>query len=89
MDLRVDFINILSWDSSNVYELMSKICNSFSSTIHKEALLVQTLTMGGNMIHSDIPVEIENLVNLNDLGLEYNYLGGTLPNALGKLQKSK
>ncbi|KAM3737726.1 hypothetical protein ACB098_09G077600 [Castanea mollissima] len=42
---------------------------------------------GGNMIYGNIPTGIENLVNLNILGLENNYLGGTLPHVLGKLQK--
>ncbi|XP_062165957.1 probable LRR receptor-like serine/threonine-protein kinase At3g47570 [Alnus glutinosa] len=45
------------------------------------------LVMGGNMIHGGIPIGIGNLVNLLELGFEYNYLGGPLPDSLGKLQQ--
>lgn len=38
------------------------------------------------MIYGGIPVGIGNLVNLNLLGLEGNYLEGSLHDAPGKLQ---
>ena len=57
----------------------------FPSSIAKLSTQLQSLTMGGNMIRGDIPIRIGKLANLNDLGLEYNYLGGTLPNVIGKL----
>ena len=57
------------------------------SSIANLSTQLNTLVMGGNMIHGDIPTGIGNLVNLNHLGLDFNYLGGTLPHDLGKLQK--
>lgn len=38
------------------------------------------------MIYGGIPIGIGNLVNLNLLGLEGNYLDGPLHDAPGKLQ---
>ncbi|KAL4606238.1 hypothetical protein ACB092_09G087300 [Castanea dentata] len=57
------------------------------SSIANFSTQLSSLVIGGNMIYGNIPTGIENLVNLNILGLENNYLGGTLPRVLGKFQK--
>ncbi|XP_030925486.1 probable LRR receptor-like serine/threonine-protein kinase At3g47570 isoform X3 [Quercus lobata] len=56
------------------------------SSVANLSTQLQLLTLGGNMIHGDIPIGIGNLVNLEVLVLEDNYLGGTLPHVIGKLQ---
>jgi Leucine-rich repeat (LRR) protein len=57
------------------------------SSIANLSSQLNILTMGRNMIYGGIPNQIGNLVNLIVLGLEDNYLGGPLPDALGKLQQ--
>ncbi|KAJ4702658.1 putative Receptor-kinase [Melia azedarach] len=57
------------------------------SSIANLSTHLQILTLGSNLIHGNIPVGIGNLVNLSLLGLEYNNLGGRVPDVIGKLQK--
>jgi Leucine-rich repeat (LRR) protein len=45
------------------------------------------LTLGTNYITGDIPVEIENLKNLEYLAFHGNMLTGRLPDSIGKLSK--
>ncbi|EXB52313.1 putative LRR receptor-like serine/threonine-protein kinase [Morus notabilis] len=45
------------------------------------------VTMGRNQIKGRIPTRIENLVNLQLLGIETNQLVGPIPGSIGKLQK--
>ncbi|KAK9193480.1 hypothetical protein WN944_004177 [Citrus x changshan-huyou] len=48
---------------------------------------LRILTMGDNLMHGNIPVGIENLVNLSLLGLEGNKLSGRVPEVIGRLNK--
>jgi Leucine-rich repeat (LRR) protein len=89
---KVGDLNFLSYLANcTSLEVLGLAYNQFGGvlprTIANLSSQLSVLTMGGNMIHGGIPIEIENLVNLTLLGLEGNYLGGSLPNALGKLQQ--
>lgn len=56
------------------------------NSIANNSIQLRRLTIGVNMIYGGILVGIGNLVNLNLLGLEGNYLEGSLHDAPGKLQ---
>ncbi|XP_068340014.1 probable LRR receptor-like serine/threonine-protein kinase At3g47570 [Pyrus communis] len=45
------------------------------------------LYLGYNLIHGSISLGIGNLVNLVFMGMEANYLSGSLPEEIGRLQK--
>ncbi|XP_048326743.2 putative receptor-like protein kinase At3g47110 [Ziziphus jujuba] len=47
---------------------------------------LDSLYLGGNYIHGNIPSSLANLVKLNVLNMEYNLLTGAIPESLGKLQ---
>ncbi|KAJ8647479.1 hypothetical protein MRB53_000502 [Persea americana] len=57
-----------------------------SSIVNLSSNLI-SLTMGRNHLTGCISSGIENLVNLNVLGLEGNFLTGTIPFSIGKLSK--
>ncbi|XP_042514351.1 LRR receptor-like serine/threonine-protein kinase EFR [Macadamia integrifolia] len=85
----LDFVNsLLNCTHLEVLELRS---NGFKAHIpnFKANLSTQLshLHLGGNQIYGTIPVGIENLVNLTDLGIEYNFLEGNIPFSIGKLTK--
>ncbi|CAN6715909.1 unnamed protein product [Malus baccata var. baccata] len=46
-----------------------------------------SLLLGRNFIHGSIPLGIENLVNLVEIGMDDNYFSGSLPEGIGRLQK--
>ncbi|XP_043694953.1 probable LRR receptor-like serine/threonine-protein kinase At3g47570 isoform X1 [Telopea speciosissima] len=48
---------------------------------------LSVLLLGKNQISGTIPVGIENLVNLTELGMEINFLEGNIPFLIGKLPK--
>ncbi|XP_077217215.1 putative receptor-like protein kinase At3g47110 [Tasmannia lanceolata] len=48
---------------------------------------LRDLRLGVNLFTGSIPTGIENLVNLNLLGLQGNFLNGTIPAGIGKLNK--
>ncbi|XP_007203343.2 putative receptor-like protein kinase At3g47110 [Prunus persica] len=48
---------------------------------------LKRLTLGTNLIHGSIPNGIGNLINLTLLVVAENYLGGSVPDVIGKLQK--
>ncbi|KAL5853949.1 hypothetical protein ACOSQ3_009067 [Xanthoceras sorbifolium] len=44
------------------------------------------LLIGANHISGSIPLGIQNLVNLNNIGLEYNQLTGMIPHVIGEMK---
>ncbi|XP_077217610.1 uncharacterized protein LOC143851982 [Tasmannia lanceolata] len=48
---------------------------------------LKNLRLGVNLITGSIPTGIENLINLNLLGLQGNFLKGMIPLGIGKLNK--
>ncbi|XP_016652382.1 PREDICTED: putative receptor-like protein kinase At3g47110 [Prunus mume] len=48
---------------------------------------LKRLTLGTNLIHGSIPNGNGNLINLTLLVVAENYLGGSVPDVIGKLQK--
>ncbi|XP_009338161.2 probable LRR receptor-like serine/threonine-protein kinase At3g47570 isoform X1 [Pyrus x bretschneideri] len=48
---------------------------------------LQTLYLGGNLLHGSLPNGIGNLINLADLAMTNNYLAGVVPEEIGKLKK--
>ncbi|KAB2625874.1 LRR receptor-like serine/threonine-protein kinase [Pyrus ussuriensis x Pyrus communis] len=48
---------------------------------------LQTLYLGGNLLHGSLPNGIGNLINLADLVMTDNYLAGVVPEEIGKLKK--
>ncbi|KAL5799599.1 hypothetical protein ACOSQ4_032483 [Xanthoceras sorbifolium] len=48
---------------------------------------LRLLEAGGNQFVGNIPAGLSNFVNLVDLGLEQNFLSGSIPFSIGKLQK--
>jgi hypothetical protein len=85
----LDFLHFLANCTS--LEVLAFGDNQFGgvlpSSIANLSSQLNWLAMGLSMIHGGISIRIRNLVNLNVLGLQGNYLGGPLPDALGKLQQ--
>ncbi|KAJ8899650.1 hypothetical protein K2173_019346 [Erythroxylum novogranatense] len=93
--------NLGYWDSKDLKFLLSltnctklavlglgrnRFAGELPSFIGNLSRQLQILSIGGNRIQGSIPIEIENLVNLNLLGLEQNNMNGTVPDIVGKLQ---
>ncbi|XP_020572588.1 probable LRR receptor-like serine/threonine-protein kinase At3g47570 [Phalaenopsis equestris] len=71
-------LEVLSIDSNRLGGTLPKAIGNLSTQL-------QFLSFGSNQISGTIPFEIENLVNLNMLGMETNLLQGTIPQKIGKL----
>ena len=88
----VDGLNFLSSlaNCTNL-EVLGLSENNFGGELHNSignlSTQLKILTLGYNLIHGNIPAEIENLVNLSLLGLEGNYLTGNVPDVIGKQKK--
>lgn len=69
--------------------LDSAECNfegSLPNSIGNLSIQLRELYLGGNQISGSIPIALENLINLNKLGMERNHFVGTIPAYFGKFQ---
>ncbi|XP_010250245.1 PREDICTED: probable LRR receptor-like serine/threonine-protein kinase At3g47570 [Nelumbo nucifera] len=85
----LNFINTMT-NCSNLQVLgfeENRLGGMLPKSVANLSTQLTTLTLGRNFISGSIPSGIENLVNLNVLGLEINELTGTIPTSMGKLQK--
>ncbi|CAL5353123.1 unnamed protein product [Camellia sinensis] len=69
----------------SINQFMGTLPNSISNL----SIQLSWLHIGENIIDGSIPEEIQNLVNLNALGMEYNLLTGIIPTSVGKLSNLK
>ena len=87
-DGNLNFLNYL--DNCTSLEILGLARSNFGGLLPNSIANLSTqlkrLTMGTNMIHGGIPIGIGNLLNLNLLGLEGNYLEDPLPDVSRKLQ---
>ncbi|XP_042510703.1 probable LRR receptor-like serine/threonine-protein kinase At3g47570 [Macadamia integrifolia] len=85
----LDFVNSLV--NCTQLEFLDLSHNGFKGRLPKFIFNLSTqlsiLGLGGNKISGTIPVGIENLVSLTELGMELNFLEGNIPYDIGKLQK--
>ncbi|CAL5422736.1 unnamed protein product [Camellia sinensis] len=51
------------------------------------SIQLQSLSMSGNQISGNIPIDFGNLVSLNSVDMSNNRLTGTIPTSIGKLHK--
>ncbi|CAL5424548.1 unnamed protein product [Camellia sinensis] len=69
----------------SINQFMGTLPNSISNL----SIQLSWLHIGENIIDGSIPEEIQNLVNLNALGMEYNLLTGIIPTSVGRLSNLK
>ncbi|KAF6155397.1 hypothetical protein GIB67_019923 [Kingdonia uniflora] len=63
----------------------NRLSGKLPNSIANLSTQLETLALGGNLIHGSIFIGIENLINLTTLGLEENFLSGSIPFGIGKL----
>ncbi|KAL7169698.1 hypothetical protein ACSBR2_034683 [Camellia fascicularis] len=73
-------LRILSLDANNFGGVLPNSLVNLSTQL-------QSLTVSGNQISGNIPVDFGNLVSLNAVDMSYNRLTGTIPTSIGKLHK--
>ncbi|XP_077237120.1 uncharacterized protein LOC143878765 [Tasmannia lanceolata] len=73
-------LEALSIDTNNLRGALPNSLVNLSSQL-------TALTIGYNEIYGSIPSWIENLVGLVTLGMEWNFFTGSIPIAIGKLQR--
>ncbi|CAL5420305.1 unnamed protein product [Camellia sinensis] len=73
-------LRLLSLDSNNFGGVLPNSLVNLSTQL-------QSLSIAGNQISGNIPVDFGNLVSLNAVDMSYNGLTGTIPTSIGKLHK--
>ncbi|XP_077229940.1 receptor kinase-like protein Xa21 [Tasmannia lanceolata] len=86
-----DLIFLTSLTNCSSLEILGLNTNFINGVLPNSIANLSTqlvlLTLGANQISGGIPLGIENLVNLTELGMEDNSLTGTIPIGIGKLDK--
>ncbi|KAJ8765633.1 hypothetical protein K2173_014755 [Erythroxylum novogranatense] len=72
-------LEVLVISENNFGGIMPKIVGNFSAKL-------RDMIFYGNQIRGIIPIEIGNLISLQDLGLDENHLTGSIPSSIGKLE---
>ena len=74
------YLSLLAINVNNFGGELSKCIGNFSTTLTR-------LCVDNNKIFGKIPIEIENLINLESLEMWNNKLSGNIPIEIGKLEK--
>ncbi|CAM8955354.1 unnamed protein product [Rhodiola kirilowii] len=87
---KIDDLEFLSsFANLSNLEHLDLMDNQFGGVIPQSvgnlSLSLQSLTLGSNRIYGSIPVQIGNLINLAQLGIESNSLAGEIPASIGNL----
>ena len=76
------YLAYLDVDTNQFGGELPKCIGNFSTTLN-------TFTLENNKISKNIPTEIGNLINLEELNIAWNKLSGNIPSEIRKLQKLK
>ncbi|KAJ6824756.1 receptor kinase-like protein Xa21 [Iris pallida] len=86
----LDWSFFTSLSNCTILELLlldqNKIGGLLPKSIANMSANLRVLTMGGNAIEGSIPLEIGNLVGLEDFRLSPNFLSGRIPASIGLLK---